>query len=87
MTDLLQLREHALEWREIDGEIVALETDRSVYLAANGAGSILWQLLVPGATHEELVTALCKRWPIQRDRAGRDVDAFLAEIRAQDLLR
>jgi hypothetical protein len=84
--DLLRLRPEGVEWREIDGEIVALETGRSIYLAANPAGALLWARLAQGATRDELIAALRDRWPIEAERAAADVDAFLDQVRAHDLL-
>ena len=86
MSEVLRLRGEGIDWREIDGEIVALEARQSVYLAANPAGAVLWARLAAGATHDELVEALQERWPIDRDQAVRDVDAFIDAARAHDLL-
>ena len=50
MTEPLRVRADALEWREVDGEIVALDLRRSVYLAINPSGALLWPALVEGAS-------------------------------------
>jgi hypothetical protein len=86
MSDVLQLRGEGIEWREIEGEIVALETGQSLYLAANPSGTVLWERLAEGTTRAELVAALQARWPIDEDRAARDVDAFIDAARSHGLL-
>jgi coenzyme PQQ synthesis protein D (PqqD) len=86
MDDTLKLRGEAIEWRELDGEIVALETGRSLYLTANASGTLLWHKLAAGATRGDLVGALRSRYAVSEEVAQRDVDAFLAVARAQGLL-
>jgi hypothetical protein len=86
MTDTLRLRNATVEWRELDGEVVALECGRSVYLSANPAGTLLWRRLAEGTTRDELVGVLRERYSLAEERAQRDVDAFLATARAHGLL-
>ena len=88
MAELLRLRDDGLSWREIDGEVVALEAERSLYLASNEAGAVLWQALADGgASRDDLARALRDRWRIDAERAERDVDAFIAQARGHGLLR
>jgi hypothetical protein len=77
----IRLKDRALEWREIDGELVALEADSSVYLAANPAATLLWRRLAEGATRVELCEALVSEYAIDPGLAERDVDSFLAQAR------
>jgi hypothetical protein len=82
----LKLRDTDLHWREIDGEIIALEARGSTYVAANGAGTLLWRSLVAGTTPGALADALVRAYGIDRERATADADAFVAQLRAQGLL-
>ena len=82
----LRLRDGDLHWREIDGEVIALEARGSTYVAANGAGTLLWRALAAGTTHEALVDELVRAYGIDRARAAADTDRFLAELGAQGLL-
>jgi hypothetical protein len=82
----IRLKTRALEWREIDGELVALEADSSVYLAANPAATLLWRRLAEGATRAELCEALVSEYAIDHGLAERDVDAFLAQAREFQVL-
>jgi len=86
MSDVLRLRSSSLTWREMDGEIVALEAETNRYLTANPAGTRLWLMLAQGATREQLVAALRDVYGLDAARAGADVDAFLADVRSQGLL-
>jgi hypothetical protein len=85
MTEL-RLRDTDLHWRELDGEVIALEARGSTYLSANAAGTVLWQALVAGATRERLADELVRVYGIERDRAFADVDGFVAALAEQGLL-
>ena len=82
----LKLRETDLHWREIDGEIIALEARGSRYLAANGAGRVLWRALLGGTTREGLADELVLAYGIDRERAMADADRFVAALAKQGLL-
>ena len=82
----LRLREEAVAWQEIDDEIVVLDLQSSEYFKVNGTGALLWQRLSQGAPREDLVDALGERYELPPDTAERDVDAFLAMLRARDLV-
>ena len=83
---LLKLREADLHWREIDGEIIALEARGSRYVAANGAGAVLWRALLGGTTREGLADELIREYGIDRERAVADAGRFVDELAAQGLL-
>ena len=86
MTEL-QLRHEGVAWKEVDGEIVALDETAAVYLAANPAGGLLWRALADGTTREALVAELMREYGIDRDdRASADTDAFLRDLRERGLL-
>jgi hypothetical protein len=82
----LRLRPEALAWQQVGEEVVMLGFERSEYLATNRSGTLLWPMLADGATAEDLAGALRQRWSITAEQAHADVDAFLAELRAQGLL-
>jgi hypothetical protein len=82
----LRLRQHALEWRQVDDEVVALDLDTSRYLATNRTGALLWDQLAAGATREALIAKLVATWEIDAERAAADVDAFLAVLDDRGLL-
>jgi Coenzyme PQQ synthesis protein D (PqqD) len=82
----LRLRETDLHWREIDGEVIALEGRGSTYLAANDAGTLLWRALAGGSTREGLADELVRTYGIDRTRATADADQFIAALAEQGLL-
>lgn len=83
----LRLREEGLNWREIDGEVVVLDIERSHYLNLNATGCVLWLLLAEGATKRQLVVKLMQQFDVDEPTAREDVQTFLTSCRANGLLR
>jgi hypothetical protein len=75
-----------IDWREIDGEVVVLDRRQGRYLAVNPSGAVLWPALVEGATEETLVERLLSRYVVDREKARRDVGAFLDWLGERGLL-
>lgn len=82
----LCLREQDLDWRDIDDEVVVLDTKSAVYLGLRGSGAVLWRLLGESATRDSLVEALVATYDIDAIRAGEDVDEFLTTLDDRGLL-
>lgn len=82
----LQLRADRVMWREVNGEVVALELDRWEYLSVNRAATALWGLLADGATPRQLARVLAERWQLDDQQAERDVEAFLRQLASAGLL-
>lgn len=78
-------REH-VEWRLVEGEIVALDLRDSTYFAINATGAVLWQPLIDGTDRARLATTLVEHYGIEEGRALADVDAFLAMLEEHQLL-
>jgi hypothetical protein len=86
MEPTLKLRADELDWREVEGEIVALDLRTSEYVAVNKSGAKLWAALAAGATREQLVGMLVQSFEITPDEAAADTDAFLQSLRSQGIL-
>jgi hypothetical protein len=85
-TAVVRLRQEALEWRAVDGEVVALDLESAVYLGANDTGALLWEKLASGSTIEELSRCLVEAYGIAPEGADADVRAFLSAMAAHGLL-
>lgn len=83
---VLRLRTKSVSWREVDGEIIALDLDSSTYFTTNSTGTVLWNVLNDGATIDQLVEALQSHFDIDDDTAERDVRAFLSLLETNGLV-
>ena len=76
--------------REVAGNTVVLPadgvTDLNMMITINGTGSFLWNLLTVGAERDELVDALLKEYDVDRERAEKNVDAFVARLKELNFL-
>lgn len=82
----LRLREDGLNWREIDGEVVVLDIERSHYLNLNATGCVLWLMLAEGASKHRLVDKLIEEFDVNEPTAQADVEAFVTSCRENGLL-
>jgi hypothetical protein len=82
----VRLRQTDLNWRDVQGEIVALDLRAARYFGINRSGRLLWDALATGASHEDLVRLLSSEFGLDRDRAASDVERFVAELRSRGLI-
>jgi coenzyme PQQ synthesis protein D (PqqD) len=85
MTEL-RLNPSAVTWREVDGEVLALDLGTSTYLGTNPSGAMLWRSLAAGSSRDRLVELLTSEFDVEASRAAADVDAFLRYLESQGLL-
>ena len=71
----------------VAGETVLLDPVGDRYLRLNASGAALWELLAEPRSPEELAAALATRHTIEADIAARDADAFVAALRARELVQ
>ena len=83
---VLRLRPERLEWRRVDGEVIAVDLEASTYLSANESAAPLWEALAQGTTRDDLIERLTGAAGIDRDQAAGDVDDFLDALADRRLL-
>jgi hypothetical protein len=83
---LLRLRSKELTWREVDGEIIALDLTSSLYFTANRTGTLLWTHLVEGARLSDLTALLAARYTLTEGDARHHVSSFIALLDSHSLL-
>jgi hypothetical protein len=85
-SNIVQLRD-GVEWRQVEDQILALDTGSSTFFNANEAGALLWSELSKGRTRAELAETLVREYAIEPAAARRDIDAFLDSLARHGLLR
>ena len=86
MSAKVKLRADGMPWREVEGEVVALDLETSSYFAVNRTGAALWPALRQGATRGELIARLSDSFGVDHATAAEDVEVFLAGLREHGLL-
>lgn len=82
----IRVRSNDLDWRVVEGEVVALDLLQSSYLGTNTSGALLWEHLVEGATSAQLASVLVETYGIDPERATEDVGRFLDVLRQHSLV-
>ena len=83
---VLKLRSNELTWREVDGEIIALDLTSSLYFTTNRTGTLLWLRLVEGANIGELAALLTEQFELAETDARGNVTGFIALLDSHSLL-
>lgn len=81
-----RIKQQAVTWQEVEGEIVCLDLASSQYLSINASGAALWSRLLEGAERDVLARHLMDTFDISESRAYEDVDTFLGELGRRGLL-
>lgn len=82
----MRLRDDRVEFVDVEGEVVVLDTAKSLYYSVNETGVKLWLALRDGTTEHALRRLLVEENGISEDKAAADVTAFLGELDAAGLL-
>jgi hypothetical protein len=82
----VRLRPGALEWRAVEGEVLAVDIQASQYVVINRSGAVLWPALVEGATAAALEELLVQALGIDKAAAKKDVASFLLTLHSRGLL-
>lgn len=81
-----RLRDAAVSWRDVDGEVIALDVGSGEYLSLNGSGRALWMALVEPTSVEELGAVLTEAFDVSEEVAAADPRAFVADLLDRSLL-
>lgn len=82
----MRLRAAEISTRTIGDETIVLNLATSRYFTVTGVGTAVFDLLVEGATLDELVGRVVEEYEVDRETAGRDLAAFIDRLRDARLL-
>ena len=71
----------------VAGETVLLDPVGDRYLRLNASGAALWELLAEPRSPDELAATLADRHALEAEIASRDAHAFVAALRARELVQ
>ena len=83
---IVRLLPEAVSWREVEGEIVAIDLKRAEYFTVSNSAVPLWRLLDAGAHESDLAASLVAEYGLDQARAERDTAAFIADLRERGIV-
>ena len=72
--------------REVEGEVLVLDTEADLIHQLNASASIIWRLHAEGMAAKEIATSLVSEFAIDDDTAESDVEVALARFRELQLI-
>ena len=83
----MKLNPFAIMAEQFDGTGLIFDPNTNAAMSVNKTGLFLWNRVKDGATEEEMVSDLVKRYSgVTEEQAAADVKAFLEELRNRSLL-
>lgn len=73
-------------FRPLEEGGVLLHVGTGAYFELNASGRFIWEQIAQGTDRAALIQALATQYDLEETTAGADVDEFLAELEARDLL-
>ena len=73
-------REPGVLLREIDGELLLLNSDTDSYYGLNPVGAEMYQTLIDGSTAGETVAAICASYEADEATVARDLATLLDRL-------
>lgn len=87
MTERYALRSPAVVQETIDGEAVIINLETGRYFSLDGAAAEAWQAVVAGLDPPQIARHLALGWSAAAAEIEAAVAGFLAEVRAEGLVR
>jgi Coenzyme PQQ synthesis protein D (PqqD) len=81
-----RVNDREISAKVVDGEAVIINLSTGVYYSLTGSGALVWALLERGHGRGAIVDELSRRYGIDAERAGADLDELLATLGAEALI-
>jgi len=79
-------RQPGILLREIDGELLLLNSATDSYYGLNAAGAAMYQSLVDGASVDETIGRVCQEFEVDEATVSNDLSSLLSDLLAKGLL-
>lgn len=73
--------------REVDGEILLLDTESNLVHQLNKTASLIWRKCQDGASTGEIAASLAENFDVEEDEARSDVERTIDRFTALRLIR
>ncbi|MCP4429684.1 MAG: PqqD family protein [Gammaproteobacteria bacterium] len=75
-----------LTWREVHGELVAIDVNSGEYHVFNAIGKLIWLSIDEGCTAPEILTQIEMEYIVNKETALADLNEFLGDLCDRGLL-
>lgn len=76
----------SIAWREVDGDLVAVDTRTGEYHVLSPVGRSVWESIARGRDLEAAVDAVVSSYRVTRSRALRDTREFVSTLLERGLI-
>jgi hypothetical protein len=73
--------------REVDGEILLLDTETNLIHQLNRTASFIWRKCQEGASAGEIAESLAENFDVEEDKARADVERAIEQFAAMGIIR
>ncbi len=81
------INEENVVWRNINGEIIALNLSSGSHYTFNKIGSLIWLLLEKKVPTEEIILQASHEFSVPRDQIKEDVLSFFRNLKQEGLIK
>ena len=71
----------------VEGESIVLSRSKGLYVAIQGSGDRIWQLLATETSVDDVIHTIQNEFDVDADQCTRDVLAFIQELADLSLVR
>ncbi len=75
-----------LSWRDVHGELVAIDKNTGEYHIFNAVGKLLWEHIVENYSVAEILQKIIRRYDVGSDRAESDFKKFVEDLKSRKLI-
>ena len=72
--------------QKLDAEVIILDPESSHYYAINSIGAEMMELLQQGATRDEVIAAISKKYQVALQRVGQGYDTFIEQLKEKNMV-
>lgn len=82
-----EMKPHAdISWRDINGELVALNVKSGEYFIFNEIGRMVWLAIAGGQDSSETVKKVIDEYEVNEQDASRDVEVFVKALEERSIV-
>lgn len=82
----IQIDKDSVTWRKLRDELVLMHLDTGAYYSLNETGVLIWQGLIDGRSHEDIVHDIGESYEADRETIVRDFERIVNEMADQGLV-